>query len=468
MNKKPFLWCISIIAAAGVLLWLIPGNIVARIIIFVIIVVLVGPKLLVAIGTGTDGAWNPDPWYQRYRLSEYNPKKPFFQWWYFSLKDYETNTAFAFCYSMSKPIEDKGNEGAYLLFAAFGENLRCHLYYKYPLDQFKREKDFDIEIGEDFSLKVVSDGESGLRMRLTGKMDSPGNVWVAEGIGKDTVVSWDLDVTRLVGWYGQHDIEPMARSLGMISWNTYAYNSKVSGSVTVNGKKHDFTGTPRFRMYCDMNWGERFPTTLARDKENIEYAWGWYYTGIPDPEEPAKDFSMIAGVGRSVSANKMMGVMNAKFASMQLHGKRFSARFGTMLDTKQDKGIPMLRTSTDGGCKTFIVERSGWITFTDAFGSAEIPLVQVVIIETRARKIVMTFESKEENYNRLIFPTEGYCFSDFEALGVRCTTEVYRKSFPKGDFLKRNPTYELEDKLLDTNAGLEYGYKVDMELEKEG
>ncbi|MFX0098648.1 MAG: hypothetical protein ACFFCS_03635 [Candidatus Hodarchaeota archaeon] len=462
MNKKPLLYLFLFVAAIGVLILIMPVKILIRIIIFTVFIALVAPRIIVYIITDPDGVWNPPPWYQRYRISEYSPQKPFFQWWYFSLKDYETDAAFAFCYSISRPVKDKEKEGAYFLFATFSKETRCHIYYKYPLDQFKRDNDFDIEIEDKFSLKVIDSNETGLKLRITGKMNNPDNVWIAEGADKDTVASWDLEVNRVAGWYGQQDVEPLSRALGMISWNTYAYNSEVSGSVTLNGEKHEFTKTPRFRMYCDMNWGERFPTHLE-DKNNIEYPWGWYYTGVPDPD-PKKDFSMIAGVGRSVSNSKMIGVMNAKFASMYLRGKQVSARFGTIGDKKQDKGLPMLRTSTDGGCKTFLVERTNWIKFKDMFGTADIPLVQIVTIETRTMKFVMKFESKPENYNRLLFPTDGYCFSDFEALGVHCTTQLFKKTFQSGDLLKRHPVYELQDTWLDTNAGLEYGYKVDVTL----
>ncbi|MHA1997113.1 MAG: hypothetical protein ACTSU9_03280, partial [Promethearchaeota archaeon] len=138
-------------------------------------------------------------------------------------------------------------------------------------------------------------------------------------------------------------------------------------------------------------------------------------------------------------------------------------RFARILDRKPDKGISILHSSSDGGCKTFLVERENWIKFKDTFGTADIPLVQIVTIETRTMKIVMKFESKTENYNRLLFPTEGYCFSDFEALGVLCTTKLYDKKFHGKDRLKRHPVYELIETFVDRNAGLEYGYRVDLD-----
>ncbi|MHA1679568.1 MAG: hypothetical protein ACTSUE_01080 [Promethearchaeota archaeon] len=274
MNKKRLIYYIFFIVATGILIYLIPIKLIYRTYIFSFILLISVPRLLLTSASDRAGVWNPPPLYQRYRLSEYSPRKPFFQWWYFSLKDYENNTAFAFCYSMTHTVKDEKNGGAYMLFAAFSKKLRCHIYYKFPMDQFTRENDFDIEIGDTFSLKVMKDGDTGLRLRLKGKMDNSNNVWVNEGLGKEATISWDLDVSRIIGWYGQDDIEPGANRLGLISWNTYAYDSEVNGSVEVNGEVHEFTKSPRFRMYCDMNWGERFPGQLTAGKDSLEYSWG--------------------------------------------------------------------------------------------------------------------------------------------------------------------------------------------------
>lgn len=418
----------------------------------IVAVVLAAPGILVAVKTDTDGVWNPPSHFQRYRGDEYPASKPFFQWWYFSLKDYETGDTLAFCYSMSRTVEHPANTGAYLLFARVGPGGRCHIYYKYPLDAFVHANDFDIRIGDAFSL-TATEGDGGmLRLKLQGRMDRPGNAWVAEGIGKDATIAWDMEVTRIAGWYGQQDIEPAARALATISWNTYAYDAEVHGTVSVNDQEHRFSRAPRFRMYCDMNWGERFPSHRSPAVNQIEYPWGWYYTGVP-AADPAKDVAIIAGAGRSHSTSRLLGVMNAKFASIYLRGERWSARLGHVQDKTPGKGPVALRTSPDGTCKAFTIERSAWITFTDAFGSAEIPMVQVVTIETSTWKVVMRFESQPGNYNRLLFPTDGYCFSDFEALGVHCTTTVHRK---------QGRSWQLVETLHDECAGLEYGYKVDV------
>nr|MDO8118534.1 hypothetical protein [Candidatus Sigynarchaeota archaeon] len=71
--------------------------------------VAIGPWVLLEVKLDDDGVWNPVSFHQRYRASEFPENKPFFEWWYFSLKDYDTGMTFAFDYSMSRPSNDHAN-----------------------------------------------------------------------------------------------------------------------------------------------------------------------------------------------------------------------------------------------------------------------------------------------------------------------------------------------------------------------
>lgn len=408
------------------------------------------PWIYLEVKIGDDGAWNPISTYQRYRASEFSSSKPFFQWWYFSLKDYATGMTFAFDYSVSRPATDQANRGCYVMAAMVNSTSRFHVYYKYPLDSASITNQFDFAV-DDHSLVAVSDDH----YRVKGKMDNASRVWTAEGITTSSVVEWDLDVYRIVGWYGQHDMEDLIKLVGVISWNTYAYDSEVNGSIWINGTRHDINRGPRFRIYCDMNWGETFPN----GDPAIDHMWGWFYTGQPSATE-STDFSIIAGIGRSTTRAGFLKTFHGKFASMYMHGRRISAREGRILDNPQDAGLLLLQRASDGNCHSFRVDRGDWITFSDAFGSASIPLTQVVTIETERIKVVMTFHSTVANYNRLLFPTDSYVFSDFEGLGVNCTTQVFERSFATYDWLKTIPIYTLVETVVDHNAGIEYGYRV--------
>ncbi len=451
MQFKKISYFLLIVSWFVIILWIFQFDSIISLVLFLPLFILT-PYLYVGIMTDSHGVWNPDSVYQRYRFNEYAKNKPFFQWWYYSLKDYKSERTFAFCYSMSQTIKDPKNTGAYITFALVEKGRKFHIYYKFPLEKFivKNHYDLDIEDGT-FKLEVISDDH----LRLKGKMNNPHSVFVAEGIPDNADIEWDIEIQRIIGWYGQRDIESLTRFTETISWNTYAYDSEVWGKVKVNETEYVIERNENFRIYCDMNWGPYFPSVKDLKKPQIEYPWGWYYTGIPN-SDPKKDFSIIAGVGRMQPRFRILGIMNAKFASIYLKGEKLDARFGTILNNTPNTGVTFFHPSMDGSTERFDIERSDWVDYIDTFGTAKIPLKQSVIIETKHKIVKMQFTSTIENYNRLLFPTDGYVFSDFEALGVKCITEIYQKS--------KNKDPVLIQKYEDRNAGLEYGYKLQIDL----
>jgi len=112
-------------------------------------------------------------------------------------------------------------------------------------------------------------------------------------------------------------------------------------------------------------------------------------------------------------------------------------------------------STNDGDRKVrkFDVARSNWISFKDKFGVAEVPLRQIVTVETQNYHLVMDYQSEVKHYNRLLFPYEDFIFSDFEALGVRVNVTIRDKS--RGIILKQFET--------DT-GGLEFGFKYNVTL----
>ncbi len=451
MRIRKILYSLLVFSLIGAIIWTFRTDRLISLVLAVFLMILM-PHIYVGIFTDTQGVWNPDSVYQRYRINEYSKNKPFFQWWYYSLKDYKSERTFAFCYSMSRTIEDPKNTGAYVTFAMVEKGRKFHIYYKFPLEKFVVHNHYDLNIADGtFTLQVISHDH----LKIKGTMRNPKWVYVAEGIEENTEIEWDIDIKRIVGWYGQRDIESLTKFTENISWNTYAYDSEVWGKIKVNGTEYLIEKNENFRIYCDMNWGAYFPSVKDPKKPQIEYPWGWYYTGIPD-SDPKKDFSIIAGAGRMQPRFRMLGIMNAKFASIYLKGEKIDARFGTILNNTPNMGFTFFHPSMDGSTKRFDIERSDWVDYTDKFGSAKIPLKQTVTIETRKKMIIMRFTSTIENYNRLLFPTDGFVFSDFEGLGVTCITEIYQKGGNKEPVLIQK--YE------DRNAGLEYGYKLDIDL----
>jgi len=207
------------------------------------------PKTI--IGLAKDGVVQPPSYHQRYRGDEFDANKPFFQWWYFTIKDHINNRYFAFDYSVSETVKDSTNEGSYVMFAMVdkksGKNFQK--YERYPLENFKVERDFDVTIRSnqdtDFEIKVINDDTYHVR----GKMRNPSNVWFAEGCDPGTYIEWDLMIYRNYGWYGQQDIQNIAKMVGLIHWNTYAHDSEVEGYIKIGDTTYIIDRNEGFRAY---------------------------------------------------------------------------------------------------------------------------------------------------------------------------------------------------------------------------
>lgn len=114
-------------------------------------------------------------------------------------------------------------------------------------------------------------------------MNHTDNVFTYENCDKDLYVEWDLQITRIYGWYGQAPpLEEMSIEWGkgIILWNTYSHNSFVNGYIRIGDQTIQFDHSSKFRAYCDMNWGLRYPE--SGDNPAIDYPWGWYYINFPN------------------------------------------------------------------------------------------------------------------------------------------------------------------------------------------
>jgi hypothetical protein len=423
-----------------------------------------------------DGVVQPASYHQRYRRAEFDADKPFFQWWYFAIKDQKNNRYFAFDYSISDCVSDLTNEGSYVLFAMVdkenGKNFQK--IERYPLGNFKVERDFDVTIRNnqdvDFELKVIDDDTYQVR----GKMRNPSNVWFADGCDPDLFIEWNLVIHRNYGWYGQQDIQNITKSVGLINWNTYAHDSEVEGYIRVGDTIYTIERNEDFRAYCDMNWGINFP----EGKPSIDFPWGWYHVNLPN-SDPAKDLSIIAGIGRHNLAKALETGGNStqlnipgmgKFADIRLNSSTHIGVRSIIMSPNSVEDVlqPGFVTTNDGLVKIFKIERDNWAIYTDSIGSAKIPLKQKITIETTHYKTVMDFSSEIGDYNRLLFPHENYVFSDFEALGVNVhvvvsyiTEEtVYQKWDSLHLFPMKVKVYQTLKDFWSDDGGLEYGYNV--------
>lgn len=407
-----------------------------------------------------DGVVQPARCHQRYRRQEFAQDRPFFQWWYFAVKDLKNNRYFALDYSISDCVHDPTNEGSYVLFAMVdkksGKNFQK--YERYPLANFNAERDFDIAIRNDgavdFAIEVIDNDTYHVR----GKMRNPSKVWFAQGCDPALSIEWDLLIHRNYGWYGQQDVQDIARVTGLISWNTYAHDSEVEGYIKVGDTTYPIERNENFRAYCDENWGQEFPV----GSPSISFPWGWYHVNVSN-RDPSKDLSIIAGIGRydfadlawaSDFSNILYAPVLGRFADIRLNGGTHIGVRSAILspNSVQDDEYAGIETTNDGSVKRFTVERGNWVDYTDSIGSARIPLDQKVTMEMEHYKVIMDFRSQIEDYNRLLFPHEDYVFSDFEALGVNVHVLVYKKAWGK--------KYERILDFWSDDGGLEYGYNV--------
>jgi hypothetical protein len=307
----------------------------------------------------------------------------------------------------------------------------------------------NISVGTDvlFSLQMAGDAESA---RAVGTLSEPdGGWWYSSGsLPSSGPLKWDLGFRRVYGWYGQNWFEDIDELLqkGVLQWNTWMHCAYVDGSVTTGGKTlKNYVHSPRYRAYGDMNWGTQFPVGPPHVNEPRTYNWGWYYVGKSATSSNDDELSFIAGTGTEY-AGFPLGTMKASFADFHLSKKdHVEIIIAGFWDGSNATGQNFAGTN-DGEVLEFNVERSNWITYIDHMGTAEIPLHQTLTARTSQHTIQLEFRSKRESYNRLLFPTKGLIFSDFEALGVETVVTVLAP--------QTNMTFTT------FTGGLEFGYHV--------
>lgn len=444
------------------------------------------------LGLGNDGVVNPEMYYMRYRADEYDPNSPFFQWWYYVIKNGCEDIYFAL--AINQVICPKVPEGRPDYSGTYTMFTMVEKVQKTGFHQYNRCNINDMvvnnvtESGEKgLTIKVLSNGMKGSidflndhTYRFTGEMGCDAK-WLAEGTlkglpidpEKGARVAWNLTFSRLYGWYGQQDMEEKLNTAKIISWNTYAHTATVEGWIEVDGERYFFNKDsvyydqltkverPKYRAYGDMNWGSNFP----EGKPEVEFFWGWYYVGLPNTD-CQREIGIIAGIGRT-DTKSPVGICEGQFADICLpEGDRLGIRNGIILKRGPQKpGIVLADSSSDsnspqGDVLRFEVEQSEWGEFTDSFGTSVIPYRQIVHIETKHRRITLDFQSRPENYNRLLFPHQDYLFSDFEGLGVLCQVKIEQKIYYWWQIEDNRPIYQTQYEFSSNDAGVQYGYKA--------
>jgi hypothetical protein len=262
------------------------------------------------------GVVDPKAHFQRFRRDLYPQSQPFFQWWYFWVRDESMGIHHAF-YVHSSFCDSKvpcNQSGVFVLAAQVDatEGITWSRYERYNLSSLIASTEGQhVEVGSIFLLDASDDGNT---IRLTGVLSNHSATYRNVGIDQDTPISWNLTMHRQFGWYAQPYEEIPDRITGVIQWNTYAHSCLVEGRVSVGGSEYLFsTDSAHHRAYADMNWGWDFPEAPNFSQQAVSistppvshhsrldfnYSWGWFYAGrAASSSEP--EISIIAGCGFS-------------------------------------------------------------------------------------------------------------------------------------------------------------------------
>jgi len=265
-------------------------------------------------GTLFGGIVNPEAHFQRFRRELYPQSRPFFQWWYFWVRDESTATHHAF-YVHSSFCEANlpCNQSGVFVMAAQVDALQgatWSRYERYNLSSLvAATKGQHIMVGDTFGLDASDDGNV---IHLTGTLSNHAATYRNVGIDQDTPISWNITLFRQFGWYAQPYEELPDRLTGVIQWNTYAHSSRVEGSILVGDRTYAFSKeSADHRAYADMNWGWDFPEAPGSSQHaasasvqphqshlDFNYSWGWFYAGRP-ASSSVPEISVIAGCGFS-------------------------------------------------------------------------------------------------------------------------------------------------------------------------
>lgn len=415
-----------------------------------------------------DGDWWPDNDIARYRLDEAPDDETFYQWWYWMVKDLDTGNAYAMCYYLLQAPSRPDLEGVYVLFSAVTDQGKVQIWYKYTLDQLTYlGNDFHITVGSssEFEQEPITDD----LYEISGNMAEPTKVWTDAisypGLDANSVFTWDLQISRIVGCCTQNDyIDDPLMSEG-IKWNTFCFDGLPTGSIQMGSENILFDDSGNFRAYADMNFDKVFLGKAEPDEPEDKYRWSWASATKYDLSDPTNDISLIAGYGVS---DNMFGLDSTPTGS-------FAAAYNVLghnivwksIDTREGLiDVNLIEKCSWGTSKDTVVEVSidawDYFYYTDEYGQARIPHYQRYILEGEYVSIHMTFYVTADDINRLPSAYTEYTWSNFEALGCTAFVQIFEKSYKWWDVFHLNPINTLWEQFWDYNAGVEYGYAVDM------
>ena len=429
--------------------------------------VLDGHSLDLPIPTFMHGKREPAASYQRSREAAFaSTVEPFFDWYYVYVRDVQTRKAWGVTIAMTRCSAKQERSRPCLYDAAWGCFLEVlpgqsavQYVERWPRAAWNAStsvQNATITGGPWTRLSIVADGANGSTIKLTGRLGTKSAAWRAEGGLEKHPLSWDLELSRRAGWFGESWIEQlgMGRQTGAIMWSPYSHQATVTGTITARGVTHSLGGdTGRFRAYADSNWGSTMPRPPPR-KDPIEYPWGWYYAARPHAD-PEKDVSIICGAGRTW-LGFLPSSLNGKLCDLQL-GAALRLSLWSWASDRLDGATFSWASDADGTrhhqVDDFTIHRSQWIDWEDVYGKARVPMRQELVIRTQAHQVELNYTASPNCTARLLFALQDELFSDFETLGATVSVRVSERLSGKNVV-----------SFVDTMGGLEFGYRVPVKL----
>jgi hypothetical protein len=420
---------------------------------------------LIDIIASKDGIWNPDLSMNRYRRDMF--PDDFFQWWYYAVKNPETQEHWAFCYFINFCPTQPELEGLMFLFSYITPTGKIQMAYKLPLSQMVYEGNYcQFSFGNGMFRQIPL---SNNQYRITGLMNNTSNVWTSfstiEGINETTEFSWDLTLTRIVGCMSQNDFDSLANLLGSadsVLWNSNMFDALVSGSISINGISKIIGSNSR--GYADMNWGSNFISKSEDQNDPDKYFWGWLSVCKRNLADPSKDVALIAAYANDKQILGMETGMSAVFASgANIIGKNICWK--SVKTQPFGLGVNLIEECSYGSSEDRFVNcyftADNFITYIDTYGIAQIPTHQIVVLEGEYVRITLDATINPNMVSRLLTPNKAGIWSNFEALGAVCSVKIEQKSYKWYDLGHFCPIYTIYDEFIDNSAGLEYGFCIE-------
>lgn len=405
-------------------------------------------KRLFPISKEYEAMRNP-PWSAaRWRAGEHSDKDTFSQWYYAMVTDAESKITYSLTLG---GFRAKGATG-WLKARHVDSEDDTIAKFEVPFSAIQHSNDVDVTISDsvtgDFASLMALDGD---RLQLRFKIGASS----ADVIFTRTYGAFGSGKSALPASQGGKAEECLVANL------PFAYASLVDGSIrlatpqqsssALRPSEHDPDlgvwvhsvspapgDGPRYRGYVESTWGCTFPQGGGDDPSTAHlYPWRWMWWVAPaqpassnddssissrvvDSELPPSEHSLVSGgeVGLVVSNARMAipilpSLLNVTqrvdldvqgtFAFLDFPHRRIAAANVTIFDGSPSWAVPLLLAAPDDiqPLLGLWMELGDWQPYSDAHGSASLPMRQVLRLLTSEWDVTVTYLSKPSQFVRL-------------------------------------------------------------------